>query len=229
MPLGVAQAKRGNPSLGLQALWLAWQFSADKEKMLSGIEKKIAEEQDEALKTFYATGRSWLVENKKPDFSGTPRAAAEKPKTSAAPVQVKKVEASSVYPADGSMYYPTHVSDSNPDTAWFPRRTSMSAGEWIKVYFDGKHILSSMKITNGWVKNDRLWRLNSRIKNARLIFSDGSSFPISLADTQTPATLSLDNVATEWVQLVIEDIHPGKVSEAGISEMSFNGRAVDRN
>jgi tetratricopeptide (TPR) repeat protein len=68
MPYAVANAKLGKQSEALQALWLAWQFSANKEKMLASIDKKIAEEQDAVMKSFYATGKAWLVENKKPNL-----------------------------------------------------------------------------------------------------------------------------------------------------------------
>ena len=68
MPYANASAKLGNQSLALQAMWLAWQFSANKEKMLASIDKKIAEEQDNKMKQFYVSGRAWFVDNKKPSL-----------------------------------------------------------------------------------------------------------------------------------------------------------------
>lgn len=68
MPYAIAHAKTGDKATALQALWLAWQFSANKEKMLETLEKKIAGEQDATMKAFYTEGKAWFVENKMPSL-----------------------------------------------------------------------------------------------------------------------------------------------------------------
>ncbi len=68
MPYAIAHAKTGDKATALQALWLAWQFSANKEKMLETLEKKIAAEQDANMKAFYTEGKAWFVESKKPSL-----------------------------------------------------------------------------------------------------------------------------------------------------------------
>lgn len=68
LPYAQAAAKQGNPKLGWQALWLAWQFSANRERMLTFIDKLISEESNADMKYFYETGKSWLTENKSPQF-----------------------------------------------------------------------------------------------------------------------------------------------------------------
>lgn len=68
MPYSQAKAKLGNQPEALQAMWLAWQFSTNKEKMLNLLDKKIAEEQSDSLKPYYVAGKAWLVDNRKPSF-----------------------------------------------------------------------------------------------------------------------------------------------------------------
>jgi hypothetical protein len=156
-------------------------------------------------------------------------AREEKKKLLSVPLHITKVEASSFHsPMKPDTFSPANVNDGNPRTAWFPRSTLTKGGEWIKLYFDGKYALSSMKITNGWSKSDHVWANNSRVKNAKLIFSDGSSLPVLLTDTKTPITVSLNDVETEWVQLVIVDKYLVKDPDAGISEIYFNGLPVDK-
>ncbi|WP_442762260.1 hypothetical protein [Malikia spinosa] len=63
-----ANAEIGNQAAALQAMWLAWQFSPNKEKTLKFIEKKILDEKDAAMQSYYKASKAWLVENKKPKF-----------------------------------------------------------------------------------------------------------------------------------------------------------------
>ncbi len=66
LPFAVAQQKQGKTKDGLAALWLAWQFSTDKEKMLTLLDSRIADEKDDAMKAFYVSGKAWVKDNKKP-------------------------------------------------------------------------------------------------------------------------------------------------------------------
>ena len=68
LPIAIAKQKQNKPSEALQAMWLAWQFSGEKQRMLSLLDKRIAEETDEGLKSMYSNTRNWVVDNKKPSL-----------------------------------------------------------------------------------------------------------------------------------------------------------------
>ena len=68
LPYAESNQKAGNKSAALSAFWLAWQFSGNKEKMLESMEKKIADERNLKLKELYISGKSWVIDNKKPNF-----------------------------------------------------------------------------------------------------------------------------------------------------------------
>jgi tetratricopeptide (TPR) repeat protein len=68
LPIAIAKQKQGKSTEALQAIWLAWQFSGDKQKMLTLLDKRIAEEVDGGLKSMYANAKAWAIEGKKPSF-----------------------------------------------------------------------------------------------------------------------------------------------------------------
>jgi len=69
--MGIAEAnkKSKNDQVALKAIWLAWQFSENKQKMLDYIEKNIGDNEDAELKDLYTTTKSWLVDGKRPKFN----------------------------------------------------------------------------------------------------------------------------------------------------------------
>jgi predicted Zn-dependent protease len=68
LPIAIAKQKQNKPNEALQAMWLAWQFSGDKQRMLNLLDKRIAEETDGSLKAMYVNARAWSVDGKKPSF-----------------------------------------------------------------------------------------------------------------------------------------------------------------
>ena len=61
-------AQLGHQEAALQAMWVAWQFSPNKERTLKFIEKRILDEKDTVMQTYYKTSKVWLVEGVKPAF-----------------------------------------------------------------------------------------------------------------------------------------------------------------
>ncbi|GAB3630274.1 tetratricopeptide repeat protein [Pandoraea terrae] len=66
-PLAVTLAKERREGQALEAMWLAYQFSGDKEKTLSFIHAKLASETDPAVSKMYADSAAWFEQNKTPD------------------------------------------------------------------------------------------------------------------------------------------------------------------
>jgi len=68
LSIAIAKQKQGSSSEALQAMWITWQFSSDKEGMLKLLDKRIAEETDSGLKLMYTNAKSWSVDGKKPNI-----------------------------------------------------------------------------------------------------------------------------------------------------------------
>ncbi|PXX20521.1 hypothetical protein C7399_101248 [Paraburkholderia tropica] len=68
-PLAVTLAKEGRQDQAIEAMWLAFQFSADKQKTLSFIDTRLAAESDPVVRKMYTDSKTWLTQNRKPEFN----------------------------------------------------------------------------------------------------------------------------------------------------------------
>ncbi|QCP47914.1 tetratricopeptide repeat protein [Trinickia violacea] len=67
-PLAVTLAKENRLDQATEAMWLAYQFSADKQKTLNFIDSRLALETDPAVVKMYSSSKDWLMKNTKPTF-----------------------------------------------------------------------------------------------------------------------------------------------------------------
>ncbi|WP_176380723.1 hypothetical protein [Paraburkholderia youngii] len=67
-PLAVTLAKENRMDQATEAMWLAYQFSADKQRTLTFIDSRLAVETDPAVVKMYSSSKAWLTENIKPKF-----------------------------------------------------------------------------------------------------------------------------------------------------------------
>jgi tetratricopeptide (TPR) repeat protein len=65
-PLAETLAKEHRPDQAIEAMWLAYQFSSDKQKTFSFIDSKVATEKDPDALKMYAASKSWFEKNEKP-------------------------------------------------------------------------------------------------------------------------------------------------------------------
>jgi|GEM_PF-6416738 len=141
-------------------------------------------------------------------------------------VAVKPVsaKASSVFPADSSNYHAKNAIDGYTFTAWSPKRTkNANVDEWIEFDFGKTVQISKIKLYNGWIKSDSLWKHNSRVKRATLIYSDGTKQSLLLDDTKSLQTFNVGLKETSSLRLRIDEIYAGVRwnQEACISEVYF--------
>ncbi|NVK56601.1 MAG: discoidin domain-containing protein [Alteromonadaceae bacterium] len=141
-------------------------------------------------------------------------------------IAIKRVSASSVYPADSASYEPSNAIDNKDSTAWFPERTSKAnKGEWIKLEFTEPSFVSGITVTNGWVQSRRNWSHNSRIKTAIITLSSGVTEYISLEDSMNAQNIPLPVSEATWLTLTIDEIYPGDRwnQESGITQIDVLG------
>lgn len=67
-PLAVTLVKENRSGQATEAMWLAYQFSADKQRTLDFIDSRLASETDPAVVKMYSSSKAWLTENIKPNL-----------------------------------------------------------------------------------------------------------------------------------------------------------------
>ncbi len=79
-------------------------------------------------------------------------------------------------------YYARNVIDGNSGTAWVEGASDSGIGEKIFFKSSSEQKVSYLKIMNGYCKSEDLYMKNNRVKNIRVVFSDGTSIDGSLND-----------------------------------------------
>lgn len=121
---------------------------------------------------------------------------------------IYSIKASSAKFEDNRLYTVQNLIDNNSKTAWVPDSKKSGIGEWIEISFDDPTQINNITLTNGYTKSDVTFKNNNRIKNATLIFSDGSKTKIILKDTMKPQTIKV-NKKSRTIRIVIDEVYKG--------------------
>jgi hypothetical protein len=99
---------------------------------------------------------------------------------------------------------------SNDATAWVHGTHKTGIGQWILIEFDGFRSVSGITIRNGYQKNADVYNGNSRVKEIRILFSQGESKMVLLEDRQSEQTIPINPpIRAYWVKFSIEAVFPG--------------------
>jgi hypothetical protein len=120
---------------------------------------------------------------------------------------VYSIKASSAKCED-KLYSIQNLIDDNPQTAWVPDSKTSGIGEWTEISFDDPVQINSLTLTNGYAKSEEVFKNNNRIKDATLVFSDGSKQPVLLKDTMEPQKINV-NRKSRTVRLIIDSVYKG--------------------
>src|SRR5439155_1064498 len=86
-------------------------------------------------------------------------------------------------------YRPNLAFDGDENTAWLPNRSG--PGEWIKVYFKSPAVVTSVSVYGGYGVDFARYETNNRVRELRVIFPNGSSRVLALADKMQLQRLEL--------------------------------------
>lgn len=139
------------------------------------------------------------------------------------------VVASSVLSSQGSASYrASNIIDSNHETAWVEGVKGYGVGQWIEfrdVSADGT--ITAISILNGYVKSDKAWSENSRVKRLK-VYCDGK--PICILELQNSRSMQDFDVYSVLggkhyigkLRFEIMEVYPGtKYQDTVISEIYF--------
>lgn len=155
-------------------------------------------------------------------------------------------EASSSLPSDGkNVYDKLSIFDDDVRTAWVEGVDGYGIGEYIEFLFpEGSPQATDCYIINGYNKNEKTWKNNSRVKAMDIYVEDKLIATVNLKDTRDeqhfafPDTIPFYKTTTKRVvdgntiegsviKFVITDIYKGDIyDDTAISEISFDGIGV---
>ena len=146
---------------------------------------------------------------------------------------VDTVIASSSLPPTGKFDYKgANAHDFDHTSVWAEGAPGQGIGEYLVYKFPGScPRITTVKVLNGHVKNQKAWCENSRVKQLKVYYNDK---PIAILDLKDSRTLQCfevgtlgyhDSSAPEWtLKFEIVDVYPGtKYQDTVISELYFDG------
>ena len=145
--------------------------------------------------------------------------------------EVKSVTASScLQPIKSFNYEGENAHDFNHESVWATKGKGI--GESLTYTFEGKcpHI-TTVKILNGHVKTESVWRANSRVKKLRMYYNGKPYAILALQDSRTLQCFDVGTLGyhdldkPDWtLKFEILEVYPGsKHEDTVIAELYFDG------
>ena len=131
-------------------------------------------------------------------------------------------------------YHPLYIGDDDPRTAWVEGVKGQGEGEWLRLKFTPMEGATRVRllIRNGYQKTDRLYALNSRLKEVALkLLPGGQTLKATLKDEKGFQELVLTQPAGafEGVELRVGSVYPGsKWDDLTVSDLQVYVTATTR-
>jgi hypothetical protein len=132
---------------------------------------------------------------------------------------------SSVLPSQfGNSYGPENLFKGPDSVAWVEGRPGQGIGEWVTVEFDDLRTINSVTLRTGYQKNADIFQKNGRVRQLRMMFSNGETVLLTPPDRASTEVYKLDRpVKAYWLKFTIEGVYPGKTySDTAISRLLVN-------
>ena len=126
--------------------------------------------------------------------------------------------------------YPVkNTTDGDLKTTWLEGVKGNGINEWVMYSSEENQKVSSITLYNGYLKNDKVYLNNGRIKKLSIEFSDGETITrdlekASFSEAKNGVVITLDEPkVTTSVKLTILDAYQGSYyTDTGFSEIKFN-------
>jgi len=121
-------------------------------------------------------------------------------------------------------FAPANLIDDNLWSSWQPnRKPAGGVGEWFKITLNTPQAITGFEVFNGFRLIDELgdlYKMNNRIENATVEFSDGSKLPIHFDDVPQAAVITLPQPKRcEWFKVTVDSVYKGsKWNDLAVSE-----------
>jgi len=131
-------------------------------------------------------------------------------------------------------YHPLYLGDDDPKTGWVEGIKGQGVGEWVRLKFTPMEGATQVRlmIRNGYQKTDRLYELNSRLKDVSVkLLPSGTVMQASLKDQKGFQELVITQPAGPFdgVELTVRSVYPGsKWDDLTISDLQVFVTAKSR-
>jgi len=121
-------------------------------------------------------------------------------------------------------FIPANLIDDNLWSSWQPnRKPKGGVGEWFKITLKAPQAITGFEVFNGFRLIDELgdlYKMNNRIENATVEFSDGSKLPLHFDDVPAVAVIKLPEAKRcEWFKVTVDSVYKGsKWNDLAVSE-----------
>lgn len=143
-------------------------------------------------------------------------------------IKFDSVTASSTLSPQGSYTYnPKNAADGDYLTAWVEGVKGNGENQWIQFESGTEAAVKTIAVSNGYCSDKATYRKNSRVKEMKLEFSDGTSQVVELPDSMYEYTLVdlPEEVTAASVKCTILSVYPGeKYTDTCINEIAFFGK-----
>jgi Caspase domain len=129
---------------------------------------------------------------------------------------------SSVLPSQfGNSYGPENLFKQADGVAWVEGKPGQGVGEWVTVEFDELRTVKAIELRTGYQKNADIFAKNGRVRQLRMMFSDGETMTLTPPDRPGAELYRLERpVRAYWIKFTIEGVYPGKTySDTAISRL----------
>lgn len=143
------------------------------------------------------------------------------------------ISASSTLPSNKTLDYKAeNIHDFSLRTAWVEAVKGYGIGESITFRFPKKSPpITTIEIYNGYMKSDKVWQDNSRVKQLKIYVNDKPYALLNLKDIKSKQIFAIDTLQGVnkelYLKFEIADVYKGdKYDDVAISEIEFDGIGV---
>lgn len=142
-------------------------------------------------------------------------------------------------PGKTANYIPKNIHDLNLETAWVEGVPGHGIGEYVLYNFPPQNPrITQIIVVNGYVKNDKTWKENSRVKKLKLYIDGKPKAILLLEDVKNEQYFTVDPIGyaerdnydellkKPWYSIKFEilEVYPGsKYQDTAITEIYFDG------
>jgi hypothetical protein len=119
---------------------------------------------------------------------------------------------------------PGNILDHDPVTSWVEGVAGPGIGEQLVLGFSRPISVMRIGLDVGLDRDETIFYANNRVRSVRLIFSDGSTQSVEFRDQRGIQYVSIADVTTSSIAIVIADVYPGsKYDDTPIAEVEVWG------
>jgi caspase domain-containing protein len=131
-------------------------------------------------------------------------------------------------PQFGNSYGAQNLFAGSSASAWVEGRDGNGVGEWITIEFDGMRLVKSITVRNGYQKSSDIFQKNNRVRQLRVMFSQGETQTLNLPDRLGSEQITLPKpVKAYWMKFIIDDVWAGnRYTDTALTKLVVSSERV---